>query len=406
MSIVNMPAYRGYYDPTEDLSKIVYGEDALASLPNEVSRFGQRALLVTGNTIHTKTDLVQRVRGLLGDRLVGVFADTVQHTPRRAVLAASDMARDLKPDIILSLGGGSATDTAKAMRLALWADITDDAGFDRAFKRMKEDPTWWQSSSPAMLPQVGMPTTLISGEHTQGMGITNEVTHGKQVFSHPQLLTSTIILDPALSVYTPPQLWFSTGIKALEHAIAKLSALERDPVVDAIATQAVQVLSYELRHSYREPDNLTARGNLLVGAWLCMFGSWSSLVKRMGLSHALGRQTGGVSGASHGMISSVLLPRCIEFNAPVSGLGLTMAAAAMGVDTSGMTGEQAGLAAAEAIRALVAELGLPARLRDIGVMQEQLPVIADRTMSDMSIGANPRPVSGANEVLELLQAAW
>lgn len=405
MTAANLPAYRGYYDPKEDLSKIIYGERALDSLPNEVSRFGERALLVTGNTINTKTDLVDRIRELLGSRLVGVFADTVQHTPRRAVLAAADMARSLQPDIILSLGGGSATDTAKAMRLVLWADIRDGDGFDRAFKRMKEDPSWWEPTA-SMLPQIGMPTTLISGEHTQGMGITNEVTHGKQVFSQPELKTSTIILDPALSVYTPPQLWFSTGIKALEHAIAKLSAPERDPVVDAIAAQAVQVLSSELRRSYREPESLSARGNLLVGAWLCMFGSWNSLVKRMGLSHALGRQTGGVSGASHGMISSVLLPVCMDFNAPVSGLGLTMTANAMGIDTSGMNGGEAAAAASAAVRALVSELGLPSRLREIGVTEEQLPVIADRTMSDMSIGANPRPVKDAAEVLELLRAAW
>jgi alcohol dehydrogenase len=137
-----------------------------------------------------------------------------------------------------------------------------------------------------------------------------------------------------------------------------------------------------------------------------MFGSWNSLVKRMGLSHALGRQTGGVSGASHGMISSVLLPVCMDFNAPVSSLGLTMTANALGIDTSGMSGEQAAAAASTAVRALVSELGLPSRLREIGVTEAQLPVIADRTMSDMSIGANPRPVKDAAEVLELLRAAW
>jgi maleylacetate reductase len=406
LSTLSIPAYQGYYDPSEDLSKIIYGEGALQNLPDEVHQYGRRALLITGNTINTKTDLVQRIEALLGAELVGVFADTVQHTPRRAVLAAAELARSLKPDVILSLGGGSATDTAKALRLAVWADITDNDGFDRAFKRMREDPTWWNSTHNAMLPQIGMPTTLISGEHTQGMGVTNEVTHGKQVFSHPELLTRTIILDPALSVYTPPDLWFSTGIKALEHAIAKLSALERDPVVDAVATQAVQVLSHELRHSFREPENLAARGNLLVGAWLCMFGSWRSLVKRMGLSHALGRQTGGVTGASHGVISSVLLPYCIDFNAPVSGLGLRIAAGAIGIDTTNLSDEESGHAVADSVRALVAELGLPSRLRDIGVTEAHLPVIADRTMNDMSIGANPRPVKDAAEVLELLKTAW
>jgi alcohol dehydrogenase class IV len=175
--------------------------------------------------------------------------------------------------------------------------------------------------------------------------------------------------------------------------------------MDAIAAQAVRLLGSQLRRSHADPADLAARGNLLVGAWLCMFGSWSNLVKRMGLSHALGRQTGGVSGASHGMISAVLLPCCVEFNAPVSGAGLLLAAQALGLEAP-QSGPEAALAVAAAVRALVAELGLPSRLRDIGVTREQLPRIAERTMQDMSIGANPRPVSGAAEVLALLEQAW
>lgn len=405
MPIASLPAYRGYYDPSEDLTRIVFGEGALDRLSDEVARFGTRALLITGNTINTKTDLVDRIRERLGSRLVGVFSDTVQHTPRRAVLAAARLARELKPDLILSLGGGSATDTAKAARLSLWADISDDDGFDNAFKRMKADPAAWQATATPMLPQVGIPTTLISGEHTHGMGITNEITHSKQVFFHNQLFTSTIFLDPAVTIYTPSQLWFSTGIKALEHAIAKLAALERDPVIDAVAEQAVRILGGELRRSFREPDNLDARGNLLVGAWLCMFGGWDSTVKRMGLSHALGRQTGGVSGASHGLLSAVLLPRCIDFNTPTS-TGYALAASAVGIDASGLDSQKAGEALAAFVRALVKELGLPARLRDIGVKEEQLAIIAERTMSDMSTAANPRPVGSSEEVLALLRAAW
>ena len=97
---------------------------------------------------------------------------------------------------------------------------------------------------------------------------------------------------------TPPTLWFSTGIKALEHAIAKLSALERHPVIDPIAEQSVSLLGKGLRWCWNDREDLGARNNLLIGSWLCMFGTWESLVKRMGLSHALGRQIGGVSGAA------------------------------------------------------------------------------------------------------------
>jgi alcohol dehydrogenase class IV len=205
---------------------------------------------------------------------------------------------------------------------------------------------------------------------------------------------------------TPPALWFSTGIKALEHAIAKLSALERHPVIDPIAEQAVSLLGKGLRWCWNDREDLGARNNLLIGSWLCMFGTWESLVKRMGLSHALGRQIGGVSGAAHGMISSVMLPLCMAFNASVSAAGLAMTARALGIDTAGMTAEQSSQAAVEGTRSLIAELQLPNRLCDIGVRKEDLPLIARQTINDMSTATNPRKVTSVDEVLDLLQLAW
>jgi alcohol dehydrogenase class IV len=317
-------------------------------------------------------------------------------------------AAHLEPDVIISLGGGSVTDTAKSLRLALWLGIREREDFDRAFRSNKNN---WQDLSPELLatpllPQVGMPTTLISAEPTQGMGITDDQGQGKQVFSHPDLKSVAIFLDPSLSIRTPEQLWLSSGVKAMEHAIAKLSALERNPVLDPIAAQAVAILSRDLIKSKANRDDLTARGNLLIASWLCMFGSWRSLVTRMGLSHALGRQVGGVSGAPHGLISAVLLPRCMEFNAPAGGSGLLLEAQALGLDLPGLTPEKAAIQSAAKVRQIVQALELPSRLRDIGVDQDDLPKIAEKTMGDMSAATNPREIRDAEQVLELLQEAW
>lgn len=403
-----MPAYKGCYDPRQDHSKIIFGQGSTACLPAEMKKIGRRALLITGAAIRTKTNLIQKISDLLGSNLVGVYAESAFHTPRNSILKAATVARSVNPDVIISMGGGSHTDIAKALRLVLWQDIKDEQDFDCAYQLYKNN---WQDDAQrdarrCLLPQIGLPTTLIAGEHTQGVGITDEKTHRKQVFSHNDLRSQVIILDPELSVFTPPRLWFSTGIKALEHAIAKLSALERDPVIDAIAAQSVSILGHGLRRCWKDPTDLSVRGNLLVGSWLCMFGSWESLAKRMGLSHAIGRQIGGVSGAAHGMISAVMLPICMAFNAQASSYGLELAARALGIDTRDMKPEQAAHTAAEATRALIVELGLPSRLRDIGVAEGDLPLIAKQTMGDMSTVMNPRSVTGMDEVLDLLKQAW
>jgi maleylacetate reductase len=400
--------YSGYYDPAEDLSKVVFGTGAAGRLAEEVSALGERALLVTSSSIEEHTDIIEKVKEALGPGLVGIFTGSVPHTPRSVVLEASDYARSLDPDVIISLGGGSDTDTGKALRLALWLGIEAQKDFDDAYQSYKND---WHGVDAAtlekpMVPQIGMPTTLISAEFTQGVGISLDEGHGKQVFSHPNMKSSVIVLDATLSATTPERLWFSTGVKALEHAVAKLTALKRNPVIDAIAAQAVSLLSRELTRCKQDPEDLVARGNLLVGSWLCMFGSWRSLVERMGLSHALGRQVGGVSGASHGLISAVLLPICMDFNASAGGSGQRLLARALGVENTSDNPEEAAHQSADKVRQVVQSLGLPARLRDIGVEESDLQLIAEKTMTDMSAARNPRPLTGPEEVLGLLESAW
>lgn len=406
--LVAEKGYVGYYDPAEDHSKIIYGKGCLHSLAEEVSALGSRVMLVTSQSIEQHTELIPRIRELLGDKLVGVFAGSVAHTPRKAILHAAEFAHQKEPDVILSLGGGSDTDTCKALRLVLWLGIQEASDFDNAFAAYKGG---WKGLTAEilqrpMIPQIGMPTTLISAEHTQGVGVTDEATHSKQVFSHPELQSKVIFLDPDLSMTTPPRLWFSTAIKALEHAIAKLSALDRDPIVESIAAHSVRILGSELLRCHADPADPGPRGNLLVASWTCMFGSWSSLVKRMGLSHALGRQVGGVSGASHGLISAVLLPRCMEFNAPACSDAILLAAEALGQDCVGISSEEGAMLAAAEVRRIVSTLGLPDHLRDIGVEEKDLPLIAERTMGDMSMATNPRKVESTEEVLGLLRQAW
>jgi alcohol dehydrogenase class IV len=396
--------YQGFYDASKDQRKISFGKNSVETLPEEVGAYGDRALLITSKTIASKTLLADKISDLLGKKLVGVFSETPSHTPRKSVLRATEVARRLEPDCLINLGGGSTTDIAKAVRLALWMGISNLEGFDEARDRLSKGDLW--NNPEGLISQISLPTTLVGAEHTSGMGITNEATHSKQVFSHPLLQCKTVILDPELTLYTPTVLWFSTGIKCLEHAVARLSDERRHPVIDSTSALAVSILSKELVASFKHQDNLQARSQLQIACWLSKFGSGAYSGMRMGLSHAVGRQIGSVCGVPHGLSSCVILPLSMEYNAPVCVQGLTMVARSLGVNTVELSGEEVGRAAAGSIRSLIKALGLPGRLRDIGVTKELLPLIAERTMNDWSIGTNPRPVKSAEEILFLLNKAW
>lgn len=398
-------AYQGWYAGNQDLSKIMFGKNTLQSLLPEVNEAGRSAYLITSKSISSGTDLVEKVRSLLGATLVGVFDQAKPHSPRRTILEATRIVRQRNPDCIISLGGGSATDTAKSIRLALWMDIDSVDGFDKAYLSMRDQGSQ-RTTTQKMLSQISLPTTLVGAEYSAGMGITDEDSHTKQVFRHTDLQSRVIILDPELTIHTPQKLWISTGIKSLEHAIAKLTALDRHPLTDATAALAVKLLASNLPRSAENPDDLNPRGQLQVASWLSMFSSGSIPGMYMGLSHALGRQIGSVSSAPHGLISSVILPLSMEYNAPVSGFGLSKVAQALGVDVTNVTEQQASQLAVQRVRTLITRLGLPQRLREIGVRREDLLLISERTMNDISIGTNPRRVEDADEVLRLITNVW
>ncbi len=396
--------YHGFYDEGKDRTKVIFGEGSLESLPKESSACGGKVLLITSKTVYSNTNLAGKIARLLGSSLVGVFAETQTHTPRNLVLKATAMARSLKANCLVNLGGGSTTDTAKAVRLAICMGIFGEGDFDKARTRLQAEDA--QSISECGIPQICLPTTLVGAEYSFGMGITDESTRTKQVFSHEFLRCRTVILDPQLTLCTPPALFLSTGIKSLEHAIGRLSTLERHPILDATAALAIGILGAELLRAFGYPDDLSARSQLQIGGWLSKFGSGVIPGMHMGLSHALGRQVGSVCGVPHGLSSCVILPLSIEYNASACEEGFRMAAQALGVNTDALSGKDVGRAMANKIRSLVADLGLPGRLSQIGVSKDSLSLIAQRTMTDWSIKANPRPIADAEEILAILHEAW
>jgi alcohol dehydrogenase len=384
--------------------RVIFGKGCLTQLAAEIDRLGcQRALVITGTTIATKTDLLARVQAVLGPRAAGVFYPIAQHTPRADVIAAATCAREVKADVLVSLGGGSPVDGTKGVALCLAENIFTAAQLNpyrvRGPRGMRFTPPY--QGKP--LPHIAVTSTLSAGEFTSGVGITDPERGVKESFGAPQVTPRVVILDPEVTVYTPAWLWSSTGLRAVDHAVERLYSPKHNPLSDTLCQQALRYLLRHLPRATRDPQDLDARLSCQLGAWMSIIGF---ATVRTGISHAIGHQLGGRCHVPHGQTSCIMLPPAMEFNLPVAADRLALVAEAAGLDIRQMTVEQAARAAIDMMRQFIGELGCPMRLRDVGVHERDFPALAEAVMEEVPMLENPRAISGVADVIELLERAW
>jgi alcohol dehydrogenase class IV len=386
------------------IEKVKFGPGAVSTLGEELDRLGgSRVLLVTGRTLATKTDLVERIRGLLGGRCAGVFSETRQHVPRSSVIAGAEMARATEADAVVSFGGGSPIDTAKLIALCLAAEVTAEDDLDRLHFREEHGQNIIPPQPPSSIPHVAISTTLSAGEFTGWAGSTDTRVGVKHAYGVPHIVPRLVILDPELSAATPAWLWGTTGMKAFDHAIETVCSSQPQPFADALALRAIEMLARSLTHAAANPADLAARGSCQLAAWMSIM-SLPSVPA--GLSHALGHQLGARCNVPHGVTSCIVLPAVLDFNRSSNSARQRMVAEAMGIDTTSMDDEGAGATAAERLRQIVRELGAKDRLREWNVTEEDLRAIAADAVEDFMSLTNPRPIESSDQVLELLRGVY
>ena len=377
-----------HYAPT----RVVFGVGALTEAGLEMDRLGvSRAAIVTDKVIADKTDMVTRLRGALGARCVGVYADAIPDSGLHVVDAGAAYARGIGADCLVSLGGGSAIDTAKGMAVVLTegGSLIDHQGFQNLTRRQT--------------PHVAVPTTHGTGsEVTRYAVIKDHEERTKLLFGDFHLIPDVAILDPALTVGMPPAIAAGTTMDALTHAIEGMHSLQRTPIADALGIHAVRLIRRWLPRSTSAPKDLAARGQLLLASTMAGTAFDNAQV---GLVHAIAHSVGGRHGVHHGLANAIALPHVIRFNAPDAASVYAELARATGVSSSASDDE-----ATEALAKDVAELaraaGLPSRYRDVGVPEADLAAIADLAVTDGSIVYNPRMAMDPALVFEVLKAAW
>jgi maleylacetate reductase len=366
-------------------------------LAQEVDRLDARAVFVMASgTLSRETDLVERLRQTLGNRFAGLCAKIGAHTPRIDVVAAANSARDSGADLIVTLGGGSVTDAAKIVAMCLANDISDAQDLDNYRARIDADGKTTRPHTEA--PQVRtitIPTTLSAGEYTASAGCTDTARNVKESFSHPMMMAKAVVLDPVATMRTPEWLFLSTGIRAVDHAVEDICSPLCQPLSEGASAQALKLLGHGLRGVKSAPTDLDARLECQLGAWMSMIGSQTGVPK--GASHGIGHVLGGTAHVPHGYTSCVMLPHVLRFNHAVNADRQALVSDALGDRDA---------PAADLVAGLIADLGLPSRLRDVGVKEEQLDRIAELSMHDRWIHTNPRKIDGPPVVRELLNAAW
>jgi len=376
--------------------RVSWGRPAAEAAAAEADRRGaQRVFIVTGRTLNRKTDAIERIKAGLGSRWVGTFDECVEHTPRESVIAAARAAREARPDLVLTVGGGTAIDTVKVMLIALAHDVEEPAGLDAYHLRVNADG---RRHAPAIKPppfrQIVVSTTLGGAEFSDLGGCTDTARKVKDAYLGRQIGAATVILDPEITRYTPEWLWLSTAVRGIDHAVEGICSTQRSPLIEATALHALRLFADALPRSRADPADLDARLGCLQAAWLAALGI---LRVPYGASHGIGHSLGAVTGMSHGYTSCVMLPHVMRWNAAATRERQMRISAALG---------QAGAEAADVVAELVAGLGMPTRLRDAGVERAQFARIAAGALENMWVRSNPRPITGAADIVALLEAAW
>jgi len=363
----------------------------------------KRAFIVT-DTILVKAGLLAQVAEPLQAAGV-VFESFDKVTPEPGVGLVRDCiaaARGFNPDVVIGLGGGSNMDTAKltALVLAHGKDPLDYTGDCRVPGPVK--------------PLICIPTTAGTGSEVSAAAVfTDTANHIKVSCLSPFLRPNFAIVDPLFTVSCPPKVTADSGIDALTHAIEGFCAVSNDdfplpsgeksvyqgknPLADAMAKQAIHLVGSYLRRAVKDSNDLEARDGMALAATL---GGLAFSNSGVALVHAMEYPVGGAVHVSHGAGNGLLLPFVMRFNEPAR----SSENSCIGAILTQKGGQGDGIAEVEQLRK---DIGIPIRLRDIGVKEDMLPGFAAKAFAIKRLmRVNPRMPQNEGEILEIYRAAF
>jgi alcohol dehydrogenase class IV len=381
---------------------LIFGRNSVDQLPDVAAGLGAKRIFIVTDAILEKAGVVGTVAGKLrgaGVALESFHVDKPEPSVE-IVRAATAKAKAFGPDAVLGLGGGSNMDTAKlvALVLAHGGDATDYTGDCRV--------------PGPVTPFICVPTTAGTGSEVSAAAVFTDAEKQIKVSClSPFLRADAAVVDPLLTVSCPPKVTADSGIDALTHAIESFTACDNDafplpsgersvyqgknPMADAMAEKAIVLIGKFLKRAVKDGNDLEARDGMALAATLAGLAFSNAGVA---LVHAMEYPVGGAVHVSHGAGNGLLLPFVMEFNKPKASANLAKISALLG-DPSGD--------AIQMVTKLREEIGIPLRLRDLGVTEAMLPAFAAKAFAIKRLmRVNPRMPQNEGEILDIYRAAF
>lgn len=376
--------------------RIYSGPDSLAFLGRELDRLkSRRAVVFCGPW--AQGPLLDAVQGGMGERCAGVFTGVLAHSPVASVQEAAEYLRQKEADAVVALGGGSSIVTARAGSI-----LASEEGDVRSLATTRDASGKLNSPKllAAKLPQLIVPTTPTTAMVKAGAAVFDPSTNERLALYDPKTRAQSLFIHPDLIQSSPRALIVSASLNTLSMAIEGLVSRTGDPLSDALQMHALRLAACYLPDPSLG-DDPAIRAELMHAAVLCGQGSDYA---GAGITTVLGHAVGARNHLDNGIVNAIVLPHAIRFNGDAAPVGLQKVASALELPRA--QGTALVVSVAGAVEALFAQLGVPKRLRDVGVARDDLPGIAASGIDDWFLRGNPRPVKDAGELLQILEAAW
>jgi alcohol dehydrogenase class IV len=390
--------------------QLLFGRNAVHQLGTITGRLGgKRALLVT-DPLLMQAGVAERAREPLtrAGITVEIFSGGEPEPSVQAAEACAALAQQFRPDVLVAVGGGSNMDLAKitAVMLAHGGRPRDYAGDDKI--------------PGPVAPLICVPTTAGTGsEVSMASVLTDKENQMKFGVLSNYLRPRVAVVDPLLTVSCPPKVTADSGIDALTHAIEAYTAVDnqvfplpagestvyqgRHPLGDCFAERAIALVGKYLRRAVANGQDLEARDGMALAATVAGLAFSNVGVAAV---HALEYPVGGATHCSHGAGNGLLLPYVMRFNHHVRVKEFVQIAHLLGEDIRGLSEEAAAEQAIIAVERLRNEIGIPRRLRDLGIREEQLRGLADKAFGIRRVlRVNPRPTT-VEDLEGILRAAY
>ncbi|MBQ7373594.1 MAG: lactaldehyde reductase [Clostridia bacterium] len=372
-----------------------FGAGCRKELCPELNRRGYKKAFVV-----TDKDLVKfGVSKFVTDELDGakvcytVFDDIKANPTIKNVLDGLKAFKDFAPDVIIAIGGGSVIDTAKAIGIiATNPDFADVKSLEGV-----------ADTKNKCFPLIAFATTSgTAAEVTINYVITDEDAGRKLVCVDPNDIPVIAFNDADMMMSMPKGLTAATGMDALTHAIEGYITKGAHPLSDLLCWNSIKMIADNLETAVKDGNDASAREGMAMGSYVAGM-AFSNV--GLGIVHSMAHPLGARFDIAHGVANALLLPFVMEYNMPYAKSKYADIARAMGVNLNGMNEDEKALSAINAVKELSKKISIPQRLRDIGIKESDLPMLAKDAIIDPCTGGNPAPVT-VEDILEIYKKAF